>query len=115
MKVEPLPVRLSDDRRINLRLSLANRSRRFVHLEFPTSQRIEILLRDASGNIVSQWSEDRSFVKKPGYVAINPRERIEYITAIPTREMTAGLPYTIEAFFPDYKRLKVEKTIVPEP
>jgi Intracellular proteinase inhibitor len=115
MKLDPVPVRLADDRRINVRLSLANRSGKFVHMEFPTTQRFEILVRNEQGNVIHQWSEDRAFQKRPGLVAVNPNERIEYTTAIPTREMTAGTRYTIHAFFPDYEALKVEKTVTPLP
>ncbi len=114
LDVAPLPVKLSESRQIRVTLVLTNKSKSFVHLEFPTTQRIEILIRDKAGKLVTQWSEDQSFANEPSYIAINPGERVEYSESVPTREMSAGQPYTLEGFFPNYDDLKTTRTIVPE-
>src|SRR2546425_11000075 len=46
MELSPLPLKLSENRLLKVRLTLTNKSNRFVQLEFPTTQRIEILIRD---------------------------------------------------------------------
>jgi Intracellular proteinase inhibitor len=114
MRVQPLPVKLSETRQLKVSLQLANRSKRLIQLEFPTTQRIEVLVRNADGKMVEQWSEDQSFAPEPTIVAINPNERLEYIVSVSTRDMVAGQPYMIEGFFPNYEQLKVSQTIVPE-
>ncbi len=114
MDVSPLPVNLSEARRLSVTVSLRNKSGKFVHFDFPTTQRIEVLIRNQAGKLVTQWSEDQSFSNEASYVTINPGERIEYNVSVATRDMTAGQPYTVEGFFPSFDDLKIKKTIVPE-
>ena len=114
MDVSPLPVKLSEARRLAVTVSLRNKSGKFIHLEFPTTQRIEVLIRNQADKLVTQWSEDQSFSNEASYITINPDERIEYNVSVATRDMTAGQPYTIEGFFPSFDDLKIKKTIVPE-
>lgn len=115
MKLAPQPVKLSDDRQINVTVQLENISKHFVQLEFPSTQRIEILVRDDKDKLVTQWSEDRAFETGITYVGINPGERLEYATNVSTRDLEAGKRYTILGFFPQYDTLRAEKTITPEP
>jgi Intracellular proteinase inhibitor len=114
MELSPAVVKLPDTRRLNVAIALGNKSGKFVHLEFPTTQRIEVLIRDKTGRLVTQWSEDQSFTNDASYITINPGERIEYDVSVATRDMTAGQPYTVEGFFPSFNELRIQKTIVPE-
>ncbi|MEA3188934.1 MAG: Intracellular proteinase inhibitor [Chthoniobacter sp.] len=108
------PIKLSETRQLKVTMSLANRSRKFVHLEFPTTQRFDLIIRDAAGKAVAQWSEDQSFSNEPAYVTVNPGERVEYHASISTRELSAGREYVVEGFFPQFNDLRIEKTIRPE-
>ncbi len=114
MDVAPQPVKLPETRQMKVTLSLLNRSKKFVHLEFPTTQRIDIVVSDKTGKTVTRWSEDQSFANEPAYVTINPGERIEYNASVATRDLVAGEPYTIDGFFPNVTELRIQKTIVPE-
>lgn len=114
MKVEPLPLKLSDTRQMKVTVVLANKSSKLVQLEFPTTQRIEVLVRNTSGKLVEQWSEDRTFANEPGIRAINPGERLEYAATLSTRDLAAGQSYTVEALFPNYESLRLQRTVVPE-
>ena len=114
MRLDPVPVRLSDTRRVEAALRLKNVSSRFIHLEFPTTQRFDLLVRDAAGKLVAQWSEDRAFEAVHGYVGINPGESVEYPAAFPTRDLQPGQRYTVTALFPSRNDLKVELPCVPE-
>lgn len=112
--VAPEAMKLSVDHEVTVTVTLLNRSKKYVHLNFPTSQRIEILVKDSSGKVVNTWSEDQSFTSDPASVTINPGERLEYTASVATREMTAGKPYTIEASFPSYPDLKIQRQVTPE-
>jgi hypothetical protein len=85
-----------------------------VQLEFPTTQRIEVLVRNRNGKLVEQWSEDQAFTNEPTLVTINPGERLEYSANIATRDMVGGESYTIVGYFPNYDQLKATKVIVPK-
>jgi len=114
LDLTPDPFTLSEDREIKVTVTIFNRlPKQYVHLDFPTSQRIEILVRDAAGKVVNTWSEDQSFTNDPATVTINPGERLEYSASVATREMTAGEPYVIEVSFPSYPDLKIQRQVTP--
>ena len=106
--------KLADTRAIKVTVTLANKGKKLVQLDFPTTQRIEVLVKNKAGKRVVQWSEDQAFTNDPTLIAINPRERLEYSANIPTRDLVAGETYTIEAFFPNFDQLRKAQTITPE-
>lgn len=114
MKLEPQPLKLSSANRLKVTLTLVNRTKKLVPLEFPTAQRIEVLLKTASGKLVEQWSQDQVFAQETTVVTVNPGERVEYVVEVATRDLVAGQSYLVQGFFPNYDLLKAEKTIVPE-
>jgi hypothetical protein len=113
LDLSPTPLKLSENRTVNVTVTLFNRSKKFVHFDFPTSQRIEVLVRDGAGKVVNTWSEDQSFTKDPATITVNPGERLEYTASVATREMTAGQPYVIEASFPNYAELTIQQQVIP--
>lgn len=114
MKLEPARVRLSDARVIEVTVAVVNNGKAAVHLEFPSSVRIDVVVKAEGGKTVSRWSDDQRIEKEPGILLINPKEHLEYSAKISTREMTAGRPFEIEAYFPSFERLRVMRTVVPE-
>ena len=114
MQFEPATVRLADTRVIEVTVTIVNSARAPVHLEFPTSQRIEVVVKNAGGKVVSRWSDDQPIEKEPSVLLINPRERLEYSARISTREMRGGGRFEIEAYFPGYEQMRVSRTVVPE-
>lgn len=113
--IEPVVVKLSDIRQLKVTLQLANRGKKLVQLDFPTTQRIEVLLKDRTGKLVEQWSEDQAFTNEPTLVTINPGERLEYAANVATRDLKAGQSYTVIGFFPNFEQLQAKKEIVPQP
>ncbi len=114
MAIEPQPLKLTDARQMKVTVTVANKSTKMVQLEFPTTQRIEVLVRNAGGKLVEQWSEDRTFANEPGIRAINPGERLEYSVTLSTRDLVAGQTYTVEALFPNYDSLRLQRDVVPQ-
>jgi hypothetical protein len=112
--IDPADIMLSTTRQVQVTVSLYNRSKKdFVHLDFPTSQRIEVLTLDSTGKVLNTWSEDQSFTNDPATITVNPGERAEYNASVATREMAAGQPYIIQVTFPNYPDLKIEQRVVP--
>ena len=114
LKFSPVPLKLSGTNRLKVTLTLINHGKKLAPLEFPTSQRIEVLIKNNVGKTIEKWSDDQPFTNDPTVVAINPGERAEYTVEVATREMTAGQSYTVEGFFPAYNTLRAEKALVPE-
>ena len=114
VKLEPARVRLADTRVIEATVSVVNKGKHAVQLEFPTSLRIDVVVKADGGKIISRWSDDQRIDREPGILLVNPGERLEYLARISTREMSAGKPFEIEGYFPSYERLRARRTVVPE-
>ncbi len=95
--LEPAEFELKERREITVTLTLKNESNHQIRMNFPTSQRIELITKDKMGKVIERWSDDRTFEPLEGIVVVNKNESIEYSERIPTREMKSGETYTIEA------------------
>ena len=115
LALAPEQISLSRDHEIQATVTLYNRSKKYIDLNFPTSQRIEILVIDSTGKVVNTWSDDQSFTNDPASITVNPQERLQYVATVATREMSAGQPYIVQASFPNYPALKVEQKVIPRP
>jgi hypothetical protein len=109
------PVKLSEVRQLPVHVLLTNRSQKGVELNFPSEQRIEILLHDSSGRIVTRWSENRAFEEKPATLLINPNEHVEYSETIATRELSPGKVFTVEVTVPAYPELDGQRKSIAAP
>ncbi len=114
LQIEPSLVKLSENRQIKVTLTLTNRGGKLAQLEFPTSQRVEVLLKAKNGQTIEQWSQDQAFTNEPTVVAINPKERLEYSVNVSTRDLVAGETYSVEAFFPNFDPLRKARTVATE-
>jgi hypothetical protein len=113
LSVEPPAPKLSEVRQMMVTLRLVNRGKRLVHLDFPTTQRIDVVVKNKAGKAIEHWSEDRRFENQPGLVTINPSERLEYSASVATREMTAGETFTVEAWLPAFDSLSASAPVTP--
>lgn len=113
VRAEPAEFVLADHRECRIVFSVRNSSRRLARLDFPTAQHLEVRLRGPDGRSLSLWSEDRSFAPEASAVAINPRERLEFEAAVPTRDMVAGRVYTAEAVMPGYPETAASANLHP--
>jgi hypothetical protein len=86
-----------------------------AQLHFPTSQRVDAVVKNTAGKVVEHWADDHRFENEPGIVAINPGERLEYHLNVATRELSAGSEFTVEGFFPNYEPLRASAKVVPVP
>lgn len=114
LTVEPERFSLSDRREIAVTYSIRNNTKKMTRLEYPTSQRIDIVTVDPDGKVIDRWSDDRAFQPEEGIVVINPKERIEYQEKIPTREMKAGQAYRVDVSTTSTEKFSAQKTVNPE-
>ena len=63
LQIEPNPPKLSESKLIKVTLTLANKTNKLVQLEFPTSQRIEVLIKSQEGKMVEQWVRLRAYLQ----------------------------------------------------
>ena len=115
LQITPQTVKLSEVRQLNVKVTLANLSKRPVALDFPTSQRIETYLMNSAGEVLTKWSENHAIAEKPATILINPSERIEYNETISTRELTPNKVFIAEVFFPQFLELRIREKFLAVP
>jgi hypothetical protein len=113
LKVDPATFSLDDRREVTVTFIVENHTNKLVKLDFPTSQRIEILVRDSSGKVIEKWSDDRAFQDVSGVVMINPGEHIQYEEKIATRDMQPGQTYVVEASMANNPEFTKTATVKP--
>ena len=115
VKVSPDVIRLSETRSLEVHLVLINRSKKPVNLQFNDSRKYDFILRDMSGKKLAQWSDDQPVNQNPGYVIVNPGERVEFVGNVSTRDMAAGRIYTLEALVAGYDKMRQSVQLTPIP
>src|SRR5215203_5339342 len=115
LELSPQPVKLSEVRQMEVKLTLTNKSRRPITLDFPSAQRFEIYLRNSSERILTTWSDNHAFAESVGTILINPQEHIEYVETIATRELTPNKVFIAEVFFPQYPELRIRQKFLTAP
>ncbi len=109
------PVKLSEVRQLPVHVILTNRGDRAVEMVFPSEQRIEILLHDSNGRVLTRWSENRAFAEQVGTLLINPGEHVEYSETIATRELSSGRVFTVEVTLPAYPEIVAQRKSIAAP
>src|SRR6267143_3372436 len=94
LQVSPQPVRLSEVRELEDKVTVTNMGNHMIPLDFPTDQRIEIQLLNAADAVLTKWSENHAIKDKPVTILINPGEHVEYKENIATRDLTPGRVFT---------------------
>lgn len=115
LELSPQPVKLSEVRQLEVKLTLTNKSKRAIKLEFPTTQRFEIYLRNPNDQILATWSDNHAFSAEPATVFVNPGEHIDYADTIATRELTPNKVFIAEVFFPRYPEVDVRQKFLTAP
>src|SRR5437773_3322564 len=115
LKLSPQPVKLSEVRQLEVKITLSNVSKRAVELDFPTDQRIEIFLKNSSDAVLTTWSDNHRFEANASSVLINPGEHIYYPETIATRELTPNKVFIAEVVFPQYPELRVRQKFLTAP
>jgi len=94
----PSPIFLKDTPKVQVRVRALNVGKRAQLFEFPSARRVEAVLRDEAGQIVSRGSYDVAVRTEAGMVTtLNPGERLEYELTLATSGLQVGKVYTLEA------------------
>src|SRR6267143_4460881 len=115
LKLSPQPVKLSEVRQLEVKVTLTNVSKRAVILDFPTDQRLEIYLRNSADEILTKWTDNHAFENNTAAILINPGEHIFYPETIATRDLTPNKVFIVEVFFPQYPELRMKQKFLTAP
>jgi hypothetical protein len=115
IELSPQPVKLSEVRLLDVKVTLTNMSKRPIELQFPNEQRIEIYLLSSTERVLTKWSDNHAFAEKPGSILINPEEHIEYNEKIATRDLAPNTVFIAEVFFPRFPDLRIRQKFLTAP
>lgn len=115
LQVSPQTVKLSEVRQLDIKLTVTNKGKRVVTLDFPNDQRIDIYLMNSAEIVLTKWSDNHAIKEKPGTLLINPQEHVQYNEKISTRELTPDKVFIAEAFFPKYPELRARQKFLTAP
>ncbi|MFL6584198.1 MAG: BsuPI-related putative proteinase inhibitor [Chthoniobacterales bacterium] len=115
LELSPQPVKLSEVRQLEVHMTMTNKSKRPITLDFATEERIEIFLRNAAEIVLTKYSDNHSYENVAGSVLINPQEHVNYDATIATRELTPNKVFICEVFFPEYPELRVRQKFMTAP
>src|SRR5437762_8538845 len=60
LQVSPQPVRLSEIRQMDVKLTVTNMGGHMIPLDFPTDQRIEVQLLNSADTVLTKWSDNHA-------------------------------------------------------
>ena len=103
---------------ITVKFTLVNGSDKGSTLYFPTSQRMDAVIRDSEGKAIYTWSDDFEFATEPGYSYVNAGERLNYQLKIPFQALRGKVPQgeaTITASLVNYPEVKAVMPLEIQP
>jgi hypothetical protein len=103
---------------ITVKFTLVNGSDKGSTLYFPTSQRMDAVIRDSEGKAIYTWSDDFEFATEPGYSYVNAGERLNYQLKIPFQALRGKVPQgevTITASLVNYPQMKAVMPLEIQP
>jgi hypothetical protein len=115
LTIDPSDFSLAQTSQIDVSLRVTDAAKHELEFIFPDTQRIEIVVKDAEGTVVSRWSEDRTFGPRVGFTEINPQEFIVFTERLSTTGMKAGETYTVEASLANQEDYKISGQVTPHP
>ena len=115
LSVEPSDFSLAQIGELDVSLKISNARKHEIEILYPNDQRLEVLTKDSSGNVIGRWSEDRAFEPREGFVEVNPQEFIIYAERISTSKMKAGETYLIEVSLAGQEGYTSSTKVTPHP
>jgi hypothetical protein len=111
----PSPLVLKQTRNLTVLVKVFNGGKKAQALEFSSSQRVDAVIRDDSGKIVSRSTlATHIHTDEPALVTVNPGERLEYSLSLPTEGMIAGKVYRLEGALVGQSGLTASMAIAPQ-
>ncbi|MEX1118810.1 MAG: BsuPI-related putative proteinase inhibitor, partial [Terrimicrobiaceae bacterium] len=115
VRVEPLDFSLAERREVDVTYAIKNNTGKIMRIDYPSTQRIEIITSDTTGQVIDRWSDDRAFAGEEGIVFVNPGERIEYNEKLPTRDLKPGEMYIVTGDAAANEGFTATQRVTPNP
>lgn len=103
---------------IKLTFSVRNKGKRTYTLSFPNAQRYDFQIKNATGQVVYTWSDDKAFADSVGTILINQGDIIEYSEVVALSDFSSPATpgtYTVDAAMFNYPELAGHFTLTINP
>lgn len=114
LAVVPGTFSVADNPELNVTFKITNNKKELVTLPFSTTQRLELVIKENTGNTIYRWSQDRSFEPSDDVVMINPNESVLYTEKIATSMMKEGTTYTLEVSLVNQPGYTLSQQLTPQ-
>jgi len=115
VEIVPRPISLENMTEVTVTYKFRNTTKSLVSLVFPTTQRLEVTLTNASGKTLWQSDKGREFAKAEGFVVVNPKEAVTFSELMPLAGLVAGEIYDVRVEIVGYPETAITSTIIPQP
>ncbi len=103
---------------IRITFSVHNHGKKTYTLSFPTAQRWDFQIVDASGKPIYVYSDSCEFEQKVGTSMVNPDDKLVYTETVDFDEFSAPLApgtYTLQAFMANYPEMHTQAQFTVQP
>lgn len=95
-----------------------NHAKKTYTLSFPTAQRWDFRISDATGKVLYVYSDNCDFEQKIGSSMVNKDDKLSYVETVDFDDMSTPLApgtYKVEAIMANYPEMKAEAQLVVQP
>lgn len=103
---------------IKITFSVHNHAKKTYTLSFPTTQRWDFRIMNASGGVVYTYTDDHEFLQTVGTSMVNNDDKLVYPESVDFDDMTLPLTpgvYTVQALLANYPEIKAQTQLTVQP
>ena len=103
---------------IKVTFSVHNHAKKTYTLSFPTTQRWDFRIVNASGGVAYTYTDDHAFLDTVGTSMVNNDDKLVYPENVDFNDMTLPLApgvYTVQAFLANYPEINAQTQLTVQP
>jgi len=103
---------------VKITFSVHNHAKKTYTLSFPTTQRWDFRIVNASGGVVYTYTDDHEFLQTVGTSMVNLDDKLVYLESVNFDDMTLPLnpgTYTVQAILANYPEITAQAQLTVQP
>lgn len=96
---------------VKISFAIHNHGKKTYTLSFPTAQRWDFRIVNATGTVVYTYTDDHEFVQTVGTSMVNPGDKLSYSENVEFEDLTVPLApgtYTVQAILSNYPEINAQ-------
>jgi hypothetical protein len=103
---------------VKISFSVHNHAKKTYTLSFPTTQRWDFRIVNATGAVVYAYTEDHEFLQTTGISMVNNDDKLVYVESVDFNDMDLPLTpgaYTVQAILANYPEMTAQAQFMVQP